>query len=173
MENEGSVAEGVNVTRQSEYRRPVEDTLAILDVVGRYGFVVDDRDWDGFEQVFTEDAVFDASDHDYDPPRGFTPIEGRQEIVRAFRDLYIHPIQHMIVTSVIDDVSPDEVTVRSKGMFPIPDFQFFEGVYTDVVVRTENGWRIRHKSFKRFGQGATPWMRESVREARRRGATFV
>jgi hypothetical protein len=160
------------MTTHSEYRRSAEDTLAILDVVGRYGFVVDDRDWEGFEQVFTEDAVFDARDHDHDPPRGFAPIEGRQEIVRAFRDLYIHPTQHMIVTSIINDISPDEVIVRSKGMFPIPEFQFFEGVYTDVVVRTAIGWRIRNKTFKRFGQGSTPWMRESVREALRKGATL-
>jgi hypothetical protein len=159
------------MTNDSE-RRSAEDTLAILDVVGRYGFVVDDRDWDSFDQVFTDDAVFDARDHDHDPPRGFAPIEGCQEIVRVFRDVYIHPTQHMIVTSVINDVSRDEVIVRSKGIFPIPEFQFFEGVYTDVVVRTERGWRIRHKTFKRFGQGATPWMRESVREALSRGATL-
>ena len=158
------------MTIDAEYRRAAEDTLAILDVVGRYGFVVDDRDWDGFEQVFTEDAVFDSRDHDRDPPRGFAPVIGLHAIVEAFRDLYVHPLQHMIVTSVINDVSRDEVVVRSKGIFPIPDFQFFEGVYTDVVVRTDGGWRIRHKTFKRFGQGATPWMRESVREALRRGA---
>ena len=158
------------MTIQPEYRRSAEDTLAILDVVGRYGFVVDDRDWDGFAQVFTDDAVFDSRDHDSDPPRGFAPITGRQAIVEAFRDLYVHPTQHMVVTSIIEDVSADEVIVRSKGIFPIPDFQFFEGVYTDVVVRTDSGWRIRHKTFKRLGQGATPWMRDSGREALRRGA---
>ena len=64
------------MTIQPEYRRSAEDTLAILDVVGRYGFVVDDRDWDGFAQVFTDDAVFDSRDHDSDPPRGFAPITG-------------------------------------------------------------------------------------------------
>ena len=160
------------MTADPVYCRPTEDTLAILDVVARYGFVVDERDWAGFERVFTDDAVFDSRDHDYDPPRGFAPLHGRDEIVRAFRDVYTHPIQHMIVTSVVDDVSPDEVVVRSKGLFPIPDFQFFEGVYTDRVIRTDRGWRIRHKAFRRFGRGSTPWMKESTKEALKRGATL-
>ena len=155
-----------------EHRRSAEDTLAILDVVARYGFVVDDRDWEAFDRVFTEDAVFDPRDHGLEPPRGFAPLIGLEEIVRSFRDVYTHPLQHMVVASVIDDVSPDEVVVRSKGVFPIPEFQFFEGMYTDILVRTEAGWRIRHKTFKRFGKGATPWMRQVTRDAQAKGATL-
>ena len=87
-----------------EYRRSAEDTLAILDVVGRYGFVVDDRDWDGFEQVFTDDAVFDSRDHDRDPPRGFARSRGVKKSSRHSGTCTSTPLQHMIVTSVIDDV---------------------------------------------------------------------
>ena len=42
-------------------KRSAEEILAIQAVVVLYGFLVDDREWDRFDQVFTEDAVIDRS----------------------------------------------------------------------------------------------------------------
>ena len=77
--------------------RSAEDILAIQAVVVLYGFLIDDREWDRFDQVFTEDAVVDFRDHSAQPPRGLAPIVGRAEIVRQFRDVLTHPYQHMLV----------------------------------------------------------------------------
>lgn len=157
--------------RSAATGRSAEDTLAIVDTVVRYGFVLDDRDWGAFDLVFTVDAVFDFRDLERDPPRGPAPLVGRDEIVRQFRDIYSHPLQHMLVSHLVDDISDDEVVVRSKGIFPTPGFQFFEGEYRDVVVRTPQGWRIKHKTFKRFDKTVSPWMREVAEEARQKRAS--
>jgi len=82
-------------------KRSAEDTLAIQAVVVLYGFLVDDREWDRFDQVFTEDAVVDFRDHSAEPPRGLAPIVGRAEIVRQFRDVLTHPYQHMLVNQAL------------------------------------------------------------------------
>ena len=85
--------------------RSADDILAILAVVVLYGFHIDDREWDRFDQVFTEDAVVDFRDQSAQPPTGLAPIAGRAEIVRQFRDVLTHPYQHMLVNHVIEDVS--------------------------------------------------------------------
>ncbi len=152
-------------------QRSAEEILAIHDVVVRYGFVVDDRDWERMSEVFTEDAVIDFRDQRADPPRGLTPIIGRDEIVRQFRDVLTHPFQHMIVARTIDDVSDREVVVRGKALCPVPgaiiDFE-----YRDVVVLTDDGWRIKHKSVKRYNTEPAPWTVEAAGVWQARGAIF-
>ncbi len=154
-------------------RRRLEDTLAIQDVVVRYGYFVDDRDWDGFDEVFTDDAVVDFRDQRTDPPSGLAPLTGRDEILRYYRDLLTHPYQHMLVNHQIDDVSEDEVIVRSKALLPIPGQIVFDTSYRDVVVRTAKGWRIKHKSIKSYNQDPAPWAAAQRDIWRARGAEFV
>jgi hypothetical protein len=72
------------VNQPGSAKRAAEDTLAIQAVVVLYGFLIDDREWDRFDQVFTEDAVIDFRDQSAEPPRGLAPIVGRAEIVRQF-----------------------------------------------------------------------------------------
>lgn len=130
--------------------RTPQDTLEIHEVVVRYGFVVDDREWDRFGDVLTEDAVIDLRDHDVDPPAGLGPYTGLDEITHHYRDVLTHPSQHMLVNHVIDDVSDDEVVVRSKALIPLPEQKVAGLLYRDVVVRTPKGWRIRQKNVKLY-----------------------
>ena len=57
-------------------KRSAEDTLAIQAVVVLYGFLVDDREWDRFDQVFTEDAVVDFAITRPSRPAGSRPSSG-------------------------------------------------------------------------------------------------
>jgi len=155
-------------------KRSAEDILAIQAVVVLYGFLVDDREWDRFDQVFTQDAVVDFRDQSASPPTGLAPITGRAEIVRMFRDVLTHPYQHMLVNHVIEDVSPDEVVVRSKALLPTPGGSVADIVYRDIVVRTPGGWRIRHKSIKRYNvDPPSSWGVEQARIWQSRGARFA
>ena len=154
--------------------RSAEDTLAIQAVVVLYGFLVDDREWDRFDQVFTSDAVVDFRDLSAEPPRGLAPIVGRAEIVRQFRDVLTHPYQHMLVNHVIEDVSPDEVVVRSKALLPLPGGSVADIVYRDVVIRTPDGWRISGKTTKRYNfDPPAVWGAEQARIWASRGAQFT
>jgi hypothetical protein len=91
---------------QRSNRRDAADTLEIQEVVVRYGFLIDDREWSAFDQVFTDDAVVDYRLSVGGALVGVGPLVGRDEIVRQIRDLQ-HPIQHMLFSQVIDDVSAD------------------------------------------------------------------
>ncbi len=153
--------------------RSAEDILEIQDVVVRYGYVIDDQDWDAIDQVLTEDAVIDYRDQRSDPPRGLAPLVGRQEILHHFRDVLTHPYQHMIVNHQIEDVSEDEVIVRSKALCPIPGQVMLDVEYRDVVVRTDAGWRIKHKSVKRYNLDPPQWAAEQFPVWRSRGAQIV
>jgi len=149
-----------------------DDRLDIHEVVVRYGHVLDDRDWPGFARVFTDDAVVDFSSKG-PPPTGLAPIVGLEEIVHQFRDVLLHPLQHIIANHIIDVVSDNEVVVRSKALFPIPDQLIFEGLYRDVVVRNPDGWRISQKSISTFNHEPLPWATANFRRMRERGATFL
>jgi hypothetical protein len=136
--------------RKGAVSRTPQDTLEIHEVVVRYGFVVDDREWDALGEVFTADAVIDLRNHDVDPPVGLGPYTGLDEIRHHYRDVLAHPPQHIVVNHVIDDVSDDEVVVRSKALVALPEQRFADLLYRDVVVRTPEGWRIRHKSVQLY-----------------------
>ena len=154
--------------------RSAEDILAIQAVVVLYGFLIDDREWDRFDQVFTEDAVVDFRDQSAEPPTGLAPIVGRAEIVRQFRDVLTHPYQHMLVNHVLEDVSPDEVVVRSKALLPIPGGSVADTLYHDTVIRTPDGWRISRKAIKRYNfDPPPPWGIEQAKIWQSRGARFA
>jgi SnoaL-like domain len=153
--------------------RSAEDTLAIQDVVVRYGYVTDDRDWNAFDEVFTDDAVVDFRDQATNPPKGLAPLVGRDEIVLHFRDILTHPYQHMLVNHRIEDISEDEVVVRSKALLPVPGRTVCDIEYWDVLVRTPRGWRIKHKSVKRYNPDPGPWAEAQAEIWAARGAKFV
>ena len=119
----------------------------------KYGFLVDDRDWPAFAEVFTEDAEVDFRIDGVDTSGGSGPFVGVDEIVHQYRDVLTHPYQHMLVSHVIDDVSEDEVIVRSKALLPMAGGRIADVLYKDIVVRTPRGWRIKHKSIKNYNRG--------------------
>ena len=127
-----------------------EDRLDIQELLVRYGFLIDDRRWDCMSDVFTDDAIVDFGD--------FGCMVGVDSIVSRFRAVE-HPLQHVIANHLIDPVNDDEAVVRSKALFPVAGDGVFEGVYRDVVVRTREGWRIKHKSISSYGGQYSPWIK--------------
>lgn len=125
----------------------VEDVLSIHAVVEKYGFLIDDRAFDRLSEVFTDDARVDYRDRRSDPPVGNGPFDGLVEIERQMNILE-HPVQHMLVSHLIDDASDGEVVVRSKAIVPLQSGAVADIEYRDTLVRTPAGWRIRDKSIR-------------------------
>lgn len=125
----------------------VEDVLSIHAVVEKYGFLIDDRAFDRLGEVFTDDARVDYRDQRADPPSGNGPFVGLVEIERQMHILE-HPVQHMLVSHLIDSASDGEVVIRSKALVPLHSGAIADIEYRDVVVRTPAGWRIRDKSIR-------------------------
>jgi len=116
-----------------------DDVVAIQAVIMKYGFLIDDREFERMGEVFTKDAVVDYR------PGGEGPFVGLHEIDRAMRTLQ-HPVQHMMVSHIIDRVSGDEVVTRTKALIPLQAGGIADIAYRDVLIRTPAGWRIKNKS---------------------------
>jgi hypothetical protein len=121
-----------------------EDILAIQSVITKYGFLIDDREFERMGEVFAEDAVVD-----YSFMAGGRYV-GLAEIDRALKTLPNPSVQHMLVSHIIDSASSDEVVTRTKALIPQRDGSIANIAYHDVLVRTPAGWRIKDKSIRSY-----------------------
>ncbi len=137
-------------------KRSAEDTLAIQAVVTAYGHAIDDRDWQAFSDLITDDAVIDYRNHDEDPPTGAGPFRGRAAILTAVSETLLdaHPVQHILVAQLIDDLSDDEVLVRAKALIPIGGLKVADVAYRITVVRTPDGWRLQDLKIRMYPRPA-------------------
>jgi hypothetical protein len=125
-------------------QQEISDRLAIEDLLVRYCYAVDDRDWDAYRKIFTPDAILD------DTVTGGVR-SGVEEHV-AFMEKALSKIlisQHGIST-ILFDVRGDEARVRVLASVPmVVDLGhgktqvFFQGLwYRNRLARTQEGWRI-------------------------------
>ena len=107
------------------------DRLALHELPGRYGDLIDDRDWEGLSRIFVDEATFEV------PGEVMDGLEGIREFMRGAK----HPRTHLM-TNVSVDETPDGVILNSRLIGMRRDGRFISGRYRDVVVRTDAGWRI-------------------------------
>jgi ketosteroid isomerase-like protein len=117
------------------------DRIAIHELPGRYGDCIDGRDWAGLARVFTDDAVFDLTDV------GARRLEGLAEIQRFMAEEAEHPLTHLM-TNIYVDETPDGVRLHSRIIATLEDRRIGSGAYRDLVVRTDDGWRIKDRVFR-------------------------
>tara|TARA_R110002110_G_scaffold205066_7_gene417328 strand:+ start:487257 stop:487658 length:402 start_codon:yes stop_codon:yes gene_type:complete len=122
----------------------LEDKLELHEMAHRYGDIIDDKDWAALGRIFTEDAVFEVVN--------LVTMTGLADIRRYMREEGRHPLAHLI-TNVYVEASPSGVRLCSRGVFPVNSsgggagHRVFYGSYYDEVVRTQEGWRVRHRIF--------------------------
>lgn len=130
----------------------------ILDLIGRYAFAIDDRDWAALDDLFTEDGRVDFT---ATGSIAGTVAELQTFLAEAFAA--IESSQHLMGSTV---VSIDEIrgtaTARTMCLNPL----VFEGGalatfairYEDRLVRTPAGWRfaerVQHQSHAHLHTGA-------------------
>ncbi|MFJ2236327.1 nuclear transport factor 2 family protein [Streptomyces sp. NPDC087859] len=119
---------------------PLEDRLAITELISLHGHLVDDGQLDRFEEVFTSEVVYDLSDY------------GQGEVVgvAALREAALtlgsaNPVAHHVTNVVIGEAPDGRVRVRSKGLGIMADGSCGSVTYDDTVVRAGAGWRVSHR----------------------------
>ena len=112
------------------------DRLELHELPGRYGDLIDDRDWEGLSRIFVDDATFEV------PGDTMHGLEGIREFMRRAR----HPRTHMM-TNVYMDETDEGVVVHFRIVGMRRDGRIFSGRYRDVVVRTDDGWRVVSRVF--------------------------
>ena len=115
------------------------DVLAIGQVQARYGYLMDDLDWDAIGEVFTEDCVFDASAFGLEPAIGYAGV-------RAMHEGADHPLAHHATNVLVQEIDGDVAVVRSKALGTYAKGRAFSGEYRDTMARTPGGWRIRRRT---------------------------
>ena len=117
---------------------PAADLIAIHQLIGLYGIVIDERDWVRVPELFTDDVVYDMSE------LGLGVLHGA-EAVRAFwiANEHLHPVAHH-ATNIVATPGPDADTadVISKGLGVGRKGRVGSVTYRDTVRRTPQGWRI-------------------------------
>lgn len=123
-----------------------EDWVGIVDVLNRYAEALDSRDWALMEQVFTPDA---------NGTYGGGERIGRGELIANFRRNLggCGPSQHLLGNYKVE-VNGDtaratcRVRVYHTGLGERAKLEPYEmwGFYHDELVRTKEGWRIKHRT---------------------------
>ena len=120
---------------------PAEDTLAIHELLALYGHIIDAREWQRVDELFTATARYDM--HEF----GLGLVEG----AAAIRELWsrpdaMHPLAHHASNIVVSTDADGTVRVLSKGLGVGPNGRVGSVVYHDVVERTPAGWRFAARS---------------------------
>ena len=123
------------------------DRRAIDDVLYRYAQALDSRDWDLLRSCFTDDAVADYLDLG-----GVN--EGLETIVALCRGALdgLDASQHLIgspLAQVDGDTATATCYLQAQHVFngaPGGDQYLVGGTYVDRLVRTPEGWRIKHRT---------------------------
>jgi uncharacterized protein (TIGR02246 family) len=113
---------------------------AIRDLLARYPMAFDDRDWDAWEALWTEDVVFVVDG---------TPIEGlaavKEFMVGCLPPDYVS--KHLCGPSVID-LAPDGLSARARTDVVWIAANYDNQIvarYVDDLVKRDGRWLIRRR----------------------------
>lgn len=123
---------------------PTSDQLAIAALLYRYARAVDDKDWDLYRSVFTDDAMIDYS--------SAGAISGTRDEVADWLGAGFTSIgmsMHYITNIEILEYAGDTATVRAMFYNPMQlpgmtDLSYCGGYYHHDLVRAGDGWRSRN-----------------------------
>ena len=125
----------------------ISDRLEIQDLLARYSFAIDERDWDALDQVFTPDARIDYSETG-GAKGSFAEIKRWLPIALKRFPVF----QHLVATTKLQ-LDGDRATSRTILFNPMvyqdesgERQSFFIGLwYRDIFVRVADGWRIAER----------------------------
>ena len=126
----------------------LSDRAEINDVICRYAWALDTRDWDLLDACFADDAYVDYSSN----PGG---RKGSYRDVRPWleQSLSAFVVMQHIMTNVDIRLDGDRATARTMLVNPMgartregpPHVFYLGGRYDDDLVRTPDGWRIARR----------------------------
>ncbi|MBF6175356.1 nuclear transport factor 2 family protein [Nocardia blacklockiae] len=118
------------------------DRIAIHETIALHGHVADDRDWDRWGELFTDDLVMDLEDFGLGSVRGLAAL---RKLCRDNENDPTQPLGHHVTNIVVLAPGGDRVRARSKGLSVHADGSSGTVVYEDALRREPQGWRIFHR----------------------------
>lgn len=121
------------------------DTSAIVNVINLYGLAMDTQRWDLFDRIFARDV-----DVDFGPSSSWKDLAAFKSDFATYHAPF-DSTQHVMTNHVVD-VSGDSAHAFTYGLWRLirrgmegGDFWEGTGWYDDTLVRTAEGWRIKHR----------------------------
>jgi hypothetical protein len=124
----------------------ISDRMEIQDLMIRYSYAIDSRNWDALDDVFTPDAFIDYSV--FGGSVGDLP--STKEFLASAMPMF-GTLQHMVSgTTVAIDGDTAEAKTQCHNPMTIgegddPDLMLCGLWYVDKLVRTSAGWRIKER----------------------------
>src|SRR5207342_3179228 len=124
----------------------ISDRLEIQDLMVRYSYAIDSRDWDALDDVFTPDAYIDYS--------VFGGSVGDLPSTKAFlaAPMPTFPVYQHMVSGTTITFHGDTAETKTQCHNPMtmgdaddPDLMVCGLWYVDKLVRTPAGWRIKER----------------------------
>jgi 3-phenylpropionate/cinnamic acid dioxygenase small subunit len=128
-----------------------EDLLAVHQLLGWYGHLVDAQDWSALAELFTDDAEID-----FTGASASGIYRGVGAIIEYFSTA-THPSSHYVLNIVVQSIADDEATVVSKFLVPYTrpvhdPKRWGGGEYHDVVRKRDGHWRFARRAAVRTWQ---------------------
>lgn len=141
------------------------DKTQIIEILNLYGFALDAHQWDLFDLVFAEDVVAEFG------PAG-AAWNGLTTFKRSFAEFHagLDNHQHTMMGHLVH-VDGDKAYAFSYGNWLLvrdsakgdPSW-LGTGWYDDEIVRTANGWRIKHRICRLVSWTGNPFVPEPNEE---------
>ncbi|NND83474.1 MAG: nuclear transport factor 2 family protein [Gammaproteobacteria bacterium] len=116
------------------------DRLAIHELIGLYGHLIDQRAFARLHEIFTPDAVFDLTGY------GGDIYHGLEAIIELMEQSHEHPLAHHATNIVVEKVIGETARVISKGLGVGHQGRVGSVVYRDELLNNNGVWRIRSRA---------------------------
>ncbi len=126
----------------------LSDRAEIADVIVRYGWAIDTKDWTLLDSCFTPDAHVDYSSNPGGKAGPYREVRGWLE-----KGMAAFPITQHLMSNI--DITLDGDTARVRTMVTNPQgaatregplhFFYVGGRYDDHFARTPDGWKIAQR----------------------------
>jgi hypothetical protein len=116
------------------------DRVAIEELISMHGHLTDDGELDRYDELFTDDVVYDVADFGLGELRGIAAV---RDAGWALGDA--NPVGHHVTNIVMEDRGDGVVTARSKGIGVMADGTTGSLTYEDQLERRHGRWRIRRR----------------------------
>jgi hypothetical protein len=113
------------------------EVLAIHELLALYGHIIDEREWQRVDELFTHDSLYDMREFGLGQVRGAAAIRALWSQPNAS-----HPLAHHATNILVSEDPDGTVRVLSKGLGVGPNGRVGSVAYRDVVARTAAGWRF-------------------------------
>lgn len=141
--------------------RRLADESELRDLIHRYAFGLDDRDWTLWRSVFADEVVIDMSDYRPEPPPSLATAE---QVVRSAQTLFagFEATQHFIGTQryeITGDVAVITAHMRAEHWLTTgrgDDRYTMYGTYTDDCVRTAERLEANAGEVAALARGGQP-----------------